>query len=173
MDIVYGDSIGKLGFRFALLLIDRATKYIWVYGLKNLLSSDMIGALEQFRADAGGLPKEFRCDCDQKLLGGETRRWIYRNNSKINGAPAKRQSSNGLAKRAWATVSSMARAYLTEKQMPRDYWFHAVQHACRMMNQIPSKVNGKLTTSFELVHHIPPDTRTWFPLFSIVFFYKK
>ena len=42
-----------------------------------------------------------------------------------------------------------------------------------MMNQIPSKVNGELTTSFELVHHVPPDTRTWFPLFSIVFFYKK
>ena len=78
----------------------------------------MIDALEQFRADVGGLPTEFRCDCDQKFLGGETRRWIYRNNSKINGAPAKRQSSNGLAERAWSTVSSMARAYLTEKQMP-------------------------------------------------------
>ena len=121
MDIVYGDSISKLGLRFALLLIDRATKYIWVYGLKNPLSSDMIGALEQFRADAGRLPKEFRCDCDQKLLGGEIRRWIYCNNSKINGVPVKRQSSNNLAKCAWATVSSMARAYLTEKQITRDY----------------------------------------------------
>ena len=90
----------------------------------------MIGAIKQFGSDAGGLPETFRCDCDQKLLGGETRRWIYRNNLKINGAPAKRKSSNGLAERAWATVSSMARAYLTEKQMPRDYWFHAVQHAC-------------------------------------------
>ena len=70
MDAVYCDSISKLGFRFALRLIDRCTKYIWVYGLKNLLSSDMIGALEHFRADAGGLPKEFRCNCDQKLLGG-------------------------------------------------------------------------------------------------------
>ena len=42
-----------------------------------------------------------------------------------------------------------------------------------MMNYIPSKVNGELTSSFELVHHVPPDTRTWFPLFSIIFFYKK
>ena len=67
----------------------------------------------------------------------------------------------------------MARAYLTEEQMPRDYWFHAVQHACRMMNQILSKVNRELTTLFELEHHIPLDTRTWFPLFFIVFFYKK
>ena len=41
------------------------------------------------------------------------------------------------------------------------------------MNQILSKINGELTTLFELAHHVPPDTCTWFPIFSIVFFYKK
>ena len=115
MDIVYGNSISKLSVRFSLLLIDRATKYIWIYGLKNLLSATMIDALEQFQADAGGLPKKFRCDCDQKLLGGNTRRWIYHNKSKIIVAPTKRQSSNGLADRAWGTVSALDCAYLTEK----------------------------------------------------------
>ena len=56
--------------------------------------------------------------------------------------------------------------------MPRNYWFHAVQHACRMVNQIPIKVDGQPTTSFELVHRTPPDSRTWFPLFGIVYFYN-
>ena len=112
------------------------------------------------RANAGGLPNQFRCDSNQKLLGGDTRRWIYCNQSKIIGAPAKRQSSNGLAERVWGTVFAMARAYLMEKQMLRDYWFHAVRHACWMMNQTPSKVNGKLTTSFELVYRVPPETCT-------------
>ena len=41
-----------------------------------------------------------------------------------------------------------------------------------MTNQIPAKVDGKLTTPFELVHHIAPGTRTWSPLFSIAYFYK-
>ena len=41
-----------------------------------------------------------------------------------------------------------------------------------MTNQIPAKSDGKLTTSFELVHHVAPDTRTWFPLLSIAYFYK-
>ena len=67
----------------------------------------------------------------------------------------------------------MARAYLAEKQMPKDYWYHAIHHACRMMNQIPLKVEGKLTTPFELVHRVPPDSRTRFPLFSLVYFYKE
>ena len=59
MDIVYGDFVSKLGFRYGLLLIDRATKYIWFYGLKSLSSDNIIAALEQFQADAGGLPTEF------------------------------------------------------------------------------------------------------------------
>jgi hypothetical protein len=66
----------------------------------------------------------------------------------------------------------MAYAYLTEAHMPRDYWFHAIQHTCRMTNQISAKVHGKLTMPFELVHRTPPNTRTWFPLFSIIYFYK-
>ena len=139
MDIIYGDFISKLGFRYGLLLIDRATKYIWFYGLKSLSSDNIIAALEQFQADAGGLPTEFRCDCDQKLLGGATRRWIYRNKSKIIGAPAGRQSSNGLVERAWQTLRNMARAYLTEAGMPRDYWYFAIAHAARMMNMMRSQ----------------------------------
>ena len=74
MDIVYDDVISKLGFCYALVLIDRATKYIWVYGLKSLTSPWIIDALEQFQADASGLPKQLCCDCDQKLLGGNTGR---------------------------------------------------------------------------------------------------
>ena len=76
LDIIYGNLISKLGFCFALLLIDHATKYIWVYGLKNLQSDCMIDAFEQFRADTGCMPKELCYNCDQKLLGGETRCWI-------------------------------------------------------------------------------------------------
>ncbi len=30
----------------------------------------------------------------------------------------------------------MARAYITEKQMPRTFWFYAIVHAARMMNAI-------------------------------------
>ena len=70
LDIVYGDTISKLGFRYGILLVDHATKYVWFYGMRSLAGTHVIGVLEQFRADAGGLPKQFRCDCDQKLMGG-------------------------------------------------------------------------------------------------------
>jgi hypothetical protein len=67
----------------------------------------------------------------------------------------------------------MARAYLTEKQMPCMSWFFAVTHAARMMNAIPYKVHGHLALPFLLVHGVRHDEGTWIPLFSLCFFHHK
>jgi hypothetical protein len=42
-----------------------------------------------------------------------------------------------------------------------------------MVNYIPCKVNGELTTPFELVHRVKPDYRVLFRLFSTVYFRVK
>ena len=99
--------------------------------------------------------------------------WLRANGSDIASAPAGRQSSNGLVERQWRTMVEMARSYLTEKQMPRAFWLSAIQHAARMMNCIPGKVRDELTTPFELIHHSPPDSRLWFPLFSVGYFHHN
>jgi len=65
----------------------------------------------------------------------------------------------------------MARAYLTEKQMPRSFWFYAIVHSTRMINAIPGKFGGKLASPFLLVHGSGHDERTWFPLFSVCYFH--
>jgi len=61
----------------------------------------------------------------------------------------------------------MARAYLTEKQMPRIFWYYAIKHAARMMNMIPGRYSNKLAFPFMLVHGVRPDPRTWLPIFSL------
>ena len=67
----------------------------------------------------------------------------------------------------------MARAYLTEKQMPRVFWFYAIVHAARMMNAIPGKIHGRLASPFLLVHGVGHDERTWVPLFSLCYFHHE
>jgi hypothetical protein len=64
----------------------------------------------------------------------------------------------------------MARAYLSEKQLGREYWWFVVKHAVIMINQIPGRLGRKLTTPFELVHGVKPNASTWFELFSVGFF---
>ncbi|KAL7525881.1 hypothetical protein ACHAXR_001202, partial [Thalassiosira sp. AJA248-18] len=170
MDIVFGDCVALGGYRFALLLVDVATRYCWIYGLTSTSSGEIVSALELFRADAGNVPKRFHADFDKKLIGGQALRWIVHNNSNIIAAPRKRQSSNGLAERTWQTIVKMARAYITEKQVGREFWYYAVRHAALMLNQVPGRLNRKLTTPFELVHNQKPQSETWFELFSVGYF---
>jgi hypothetical protein len=65
----------------------------------------------------------------------------------------------------------MSCAYLTEKQMPKSFWFYAVLHSARMMIAIPGKVGGKLASSFLLAHGVGQHECTWFPLFLICYFH--
>jgi hypothetical protein len=65
----------------------------------------------------------------------------------------------------------MARAYLMDAQMPQTFWFHAIQHAMRVCNIFPCKVNGEVTTAHELAYDgVKPDYRVLFRLFSVRYF---
>lgn len=57
MDIGYGDCVAVGGSKYCIMLVDRASRYNWVYGSKNLTQESLTSALKQFRCDAGGLPK--------------------------------------------------------------------------------------------------------------------
>jgi hypothetical protein len=57
MDIAFGDSVTVGGYRFALILVDRATRYNWAFGLKTLSSDCILSALCLFRAAACSLAR--------------------------------------------------------------------------------------------------------------------
>ena len=173
VDIAFGDCVSTGGFRYSLIFVDRATRYNWVFGLKDLSSSSILAAFRLFRADAGSYARCFRCDCDTKLFGTKIREHLIDHASNIVAAAAGRQSSNGLVESHWKVMVHMARAYLTEKQMPRTFWFYAIVHSARMMNAIPGKYGGKLASPFLLVHGTGHDERTWFPLFSVCYFHHE
>ena len=67
----------------------------------------------------------------------------------------------------------MARSYVTDKQVGREFWYYAIAHAALMVNQVPGRLGRKLTTPFELVHGVKPDSKTWFELFSIGYWKQK
>ena len=174
MDIASRDCVSVGGYRYALILVDRATCYNWTFGLNTLSSSDIISALRLFRVSAGRLARTFYCDCIRKLFGSAVSEYLIDADSKVITTPAKRQSSNGLVKAHWKTMVHTERVYIAEKQMPRTFWFFAITHVARMMNAIPGKHDsGKLASPFLLAHGVGHDERTWIPIFSLAFFHHE
>jgi hypothetical protein len=93
--------------------------------------------------------------------------------SKVVAAPAKPQLSNGLVESHWKTMVHMAWAYLAEKQMPHNFWFHAISHAAWMMNAIPGKYKNCLALLSLLIHGVGHDDISWIPLFSMCCFHHE
>ncbi len=170
VDIAFGDCVLVGGVCYALILVDRATCYNWVYGLKDLLSDSILSARCNFKADTGSYAHCFCLDCDAKLFGMHIQEHLINNDSNIVAATAGCQSANGLVESHWKVMVHMSCAYLTEKQMPRSFWFFSIVHSAWMMNVIPGKLHGKLASPFLLVHGVGHDERTWFPLFSLCYF---
>ncbi len=173
VDITFNNCVSVGGFKFALIFVNRATCYNWTFGLKSLQHNDIQAAFLAFCNEAGSFAHQFQCSCDEKLFGSAVRSFLHLNYSSITASPAERQSSNGLVESHWKIMVHMSRAYLTEKQMPRTFWYYAIKHLARMMNMIPGKYRGKLASPFMLVHGIRPDPRTWLPLFLICYFHHK
>ena len=53
VDIAFGDCVSVGGFQYSLILVDRATRYNWVFGLKYLPKDMILSAFRLFQADAG------------------------------------------------------------------------------------------------------------------------
>lgn len=126
--------------------------------MQALISNEIISCLEAFRVMqmlADGTPKLFHSDFDKKLIGGKALRWIQEAKSQIIATPSNLQSSNGLVEHTWQRLVRMARvymAYITEKQVGREFWFYAVAgtaHRCAIKSQDISAGNSpRLLSSF-------------------------
>ena len=156
MDIGYGGNcIAIGGSRYTIMLVDCATRFRWIYRLKSLTHSHIIAALKLFHTDAGTIPETFYTDFDPKLINKTTADWIRKADSKIIASA--HQDKNGLIECNWNIAVDMTHAFLTNAQMPCNFWFHAMQHTTRICNIFPCKVDGKLTTAFELAYGVKLD----------------
>jgi hypothetical protein len=108
-------------------------------------------------------PSRLYSDFDPKLLDGPTAYFLQDKNIILRGAPSGRQHQNGLVERAWETATSMARAFVTDMQMPRSFWYWALRQAVQVMNYFPCTVAGISTTPHELVYGIKPDLCVFSP----------
>ena len=168
MDIGYGPCRAIGGIRYTLLLIDKSTRFKYIFGLKNL-NSAVVEAMEEFLQICGRKPELIRTDFDTKLIGGKVKDLLRKKQISLQAAPPKRQQQNGLVERHWALLVKMARQWLTSSLLPTSYWWFAIKRACEVSNIIKASHKKELISPYELVTGEKPDYRQLFPLFSVAY----
>ena len=168
MDIGHGPNTAIGGIRYTLLLVDKATRFKFVFGLKNLTTS-LLTAIKRFMLLCGTPPKIIRTDFDNKLISGEVEKFLLEEKVRIEASPPYRQHQNGLVERHWQAILAMSRNWLRSSLLPTKYWYFAVKRAVEVSNIMPTKHKKIVTTPFELVYNKKPDYRMLFPMFSIAY----
>ena len=162
--------VAPVGIKFALLVVDRKTRYNFVLPLQDCKSISITNALQKLKVMDGKLPQIMYTDFDPKLLSKTVTNWYHNNDGMIMAAPPEQQHQNGLAERTWKSISQMARAYINNKQMSKSYWYWAIKHASRIQNIFPLKYNDEYATPYEMVFKDKPDYCQLIRLFSTVYF---
>jgi len=168
MDILFGSGTSVGGYRYALFLVDRATRNKFVYPMRSL-KNDILDTIKTFCSDIHMVPNAIRTDFDHKIMGKEVQDFIKSNNGTIESVPPNEQNKNGLCERNWRSVLVMSRNWLASALLPCQFWWHALKRATEIANYFPIKINNQLTSPHELTYGIKPDMRSITPIFSVAY----
>ena len=168
LDIIYGSGTAIQGIKYALFVVDRATRHKFIYPLKSL-KTDVLPALEQLIKDIGKTPKILRSDFDHKLLGSKVQQFFKTKQTILESASPDRQNENGLCERNWRTILSMSRNWLASALLPSEFWWFAMRRATEVSNYLPLKVDNILTSPHQLMYKQKPDMRNLIPLFAVAY----
>ena len=168
MDILFGSGTSIGGYRYALFLVDRATRSKFVYPIRSL-KNDILNTIKTFCSDIQMVPKAFKTDFDHKIMGKQVQYFIKSNNGTIESVPPNEQNKNGLCERNWRSVLVMSRNWLASALLPCQFWWHALKRSTEIANYFPIKVDNKLTSPHELTYGTKPDMRSIIPIFSVAY----
>ena len=128
MDIIYGECIDLGGHRYILKLVDRATQYVWTYGIRALSGSDVIQDLKNNLLYTGRITSKFYRYFDEKIICREDHKWLLANGSNIMAAPEGCQSHNRIVEQTCISLLEISCSYLTEQKKSIDYRHYAISH---------------------------------------------
>ena len=92
-DIGYGCTAGIAGVKYALFIVDRATRHKYIYPIKSL-EHDIVPAFQKLVRDMGFAPKKIITDFDYKLMGNKITDYFTPLYTIMECAPPRHQHKN-------------------------------------------------------------------------------
>jgi hypothetical protein len=163
LELVHGDLCGPIkpvtpgGRRYFLLLVDDATRYMWVVLLTAKLEASSAIKCIQAAAEKewGRKLRVLRTDNGGEFTAAEFAAYCTDEGITRHFSATYTPQQNGVVERRNWTVVAMARALLKQRTMPTEFWGEAVVTAVYLQNRLPTKsLAGH--TPYEALHERKP-----------------
>ena len=156
------DNDGKLitsidKYRSYLLIIDRATRYIWIF-----LTKTKEPPIEQAKGILQRFQNQFKYCTVTTDLGKELgksaafQRMISNTNYVLKTTGAYSSAQNGMAEKPNQDLARMTRSLLYGAGLGSQYWSYALRHAVYLKNRLPHASKG-WKSPYECINGIQPD----------------
>ena len=156
LELVHTDVCGPMnieargGYEYYITFIDDYSRYGYVYLMTR--KSEAFDKFKEFRAEAekqlGKSIKTLRSDRGGEYLSDEFLGYLIENGIQSQLTAPGTPQQNGVAERRNRTLLDMVRSMMSYSTLPLSFWGHAIQTACYLLNNVPSKSVPK--TPYEL-----------------------
>ena len=167
---VYSDLCGPFpvsvlsNFTYAIVFVDRATRWVATYYLKDRSAVGVKAAFEQFIADHcshlawnRGCVAEWHTDNGGEFMSADLDQFLVELAVSRSYSVPYAPPTNAFAERAWGTVLRPTRVLLAASGLPQSFWPFAMHHAARIHNCLPSRGLTPLRSPFEALMNTLPD----------------
>ncbi|KAJ5619407.1 hypothetical protein N7510_003391 [Penicillium lagena] len=131
---------GTKGIRYFALITDDATRYRWIYFLRN--RSEAVAAfaqwLEHMKNQGFGAPAFVRSD--REFVTENVRQLCLKYGINWEPTPAESPWEDGVSERSNRTIYEKARTMLFDSGLPKFLWKEALDSAIYMMNRLPTRI---------------------------------
>ena len=163
LELVHSDVWGPMniwvrgGYEYFIIFIDDYSRYGYLYLMHQ--KSETYDKFREFRAEVEkqlGRPiKVLRSDRGGEYLSDEFLGHLLENGILSHLTAPGTPQQNGVAERRNRTLLDMIRSMMSYSSLPLSFWGYALQTACYLLNNVPSKSVPKLLTSCGWVRRHP------------------
>jgi transposase InsO family protein len=129
------------GRRYFLLLVDDATRYMWVALLttKDVAMKAIKHLQVQAEKKSGRKLRALRTDNGREFTVTEFVAYCAEEGIECHYSAPYSPQKNGIVERRNQTVVAMARALLKQRRLPARFWGEAMVTAVHLLNRAPTK----------------------------------
>jgi hypothetical protein len=153
------------GYKYVLLLVDHASKYVFVSPLSNREAVNVNHALNYFLSDVapalGIEVKHFHSDGGAELVGKLILGNLHARGVTTSHSPRDTPEMNSIAERKIKEVKQRCSCMLIHSCLPVAFWWDAFEAAVYITNRLPTKTIIGLSTPYEVLRGTPPNIGRW------------